>query len=409
MSQRGLFYGWVVLASAATVVAFGQGSLFSLGVFLKPLEESMHWSRSAISTTALINWIAMGVGSFCWGAVSDRLGSRLVTLAGGFLLGLGMVLSSQATALWHFHVTFGAMVGFAAGAFVTPLSSTAAKWFNTNRGLAIGIVSAGGGAGILLISPLMRWVTSAYDWRVAMIVLGDLAWLVTIPVALLIKNAPADMGAVALGGAAAPHRDFDTMQVLRAPQFWAISLTHFACCAAHAGPIFHMVTHAIDQGVAAMIAATVLGVSGLSSIAGRIACGFIADRFGAKPTLVAGLAFQAAMVFSYLFTRDAWSFYAAAVLFGLSYGGVMPLYALVTREYFGEKVMGTAYGAVFLVSTLGMGLGSWAGGWIHDVFGTYAWLFISSAAIGAMAMVLALTFRSPGGALAGRPAVAGAR
>jgi len=409
MSQRGLFYGWVVLAAAATVVAFGQGSLFALGVFLKPLEESMHWSRSAISTTALINWIAMGAGSFCWGVVSDRLGSRLVTIAGGFLLGLGLVLSSQVTALWQLHVTFGAAVGFAAGAFLTPLSATATKWFTTNRGLAVGIVSAGGGAGILLISPLMRWVTSAYDWRVAMIVLGDLAWLVTIPVALLIKNAPSDMGAVALGGAAAPHRDFDTMQVLRAPQFWAIALTHFACCAAHAGPIFHMVTHAMDQGVAAMLAATVLGVSGLSSIAGRIACGFIADRFGAKPTLVAGLAFQAVMVFFYLFTRDAWSFYAAAVLFGLSYGGVMPLYALVTREYFGEKVMGTAYGAVFLVSTLGMGLGSWAGGWIHDDFGTYAWLFISSGAIGAMAMVLALTFRAPRTALVRRPAVAGAR
>jgi MFS family permease len=87
----------------------------------------------------------------------------------------------------------------------------------------------------------------------------------------------------------------------------------------------------------------------------------------------------------------------------------MPLYALVTREYFGEKVMGSAYGAVFLISTLGMGLGSWAGGFIHDAFGTYAWLFISSAAIGLMAMVLALTFRAPGLALAVRPAVVPAR
>ena len=173
--------------------------------------------------------------------------------------------------------------------------------------------------------------------------------------------------------------------------------------------IFHMVTHAIDQGVAAMIAATVLGVSGLSSIAGRIACGMIADRVGAKPTLLVGLALQAVMVFSYLFTRDTLSFYAAAVMFGIAYGGVMPLYAVVTREYFGEKVMGTAYGAVFLVSTLGMGLGSWAGGLIHDVFGTYAWLFISSAAIGVMAMVLALTFRAPRSAVVGRPVIAGAR
>ena len=177
-------------------------------------------------------------------------GSRFVTIAGGLLLGLGMVLSSQATTLWHLHVTFGFCVGFAAGAFLTPLSATATKWFTSNRGLAVGIVSAGGGAGMLLLSPLTRWVTSAYDWRVAMIVLGDLAWLVVIPVALLIKNAPADMGAVALGGAATRQRDFSTREVLRAPQFWAIALTHFACCAAHAGPIFHMVTHAIDQGVA---------------------------------------------------------------------------------------------------------------------------------------------------------------
>src|SRR4029453_13972281 len=93
MSQRGLFYGWVVLAAAATVVAFGQGSLFALGGFLRPLEDAMHWSRSAISTTALINWIAMGAGSFCWGIVSDRLGSRLVTLFGRFLRSLGVGLS----------------------------------------------------------------------------------------------------------------------------------------------------------------------------------------------------------------------------------------------------------------------------------------------------------------------------
>jgi MFS family permease len=170
-----------------------------------------------------------------------------------------------------------------------------------------------------------------------------------------------------------------------------------------------MVTHAIDQGVATMIAATILGVSGLSSIAGRIVCGLIADRFGAKWTLVVGLAVQAVMVSSYLFTRDAGSFYAAAVFFGLSYGGVMPLYALVTREYFGEKVMGAAYGAVFLISTLGMGLGSWAGGWVYDAFGSYAWLFISSASIGVMAMILALTFRPPRTAPARVTIIVGAR
>src|SRR4030095_3210902 len=107
MSQRRLFYVCVVLAAAAPGVAIGQGSLFTLGVFLKPLEDSMRWSRSAISTTALINWMAMGAGSFCWGALSDRFGSRLVTIAGGFLLGLALVLSSQATRLWQRPVKLG--------------------------------------------------------------------------------------------------------------------------------------------------------------------------------------------------------------------------------------------------------------------------------------------------------------
>jgi len=119
-----------------------------------------------------------------------------------------------------------------------------------------------------------------------------------IPVALLIKNAPAEMGAVALGGAAAARREYTTAEVVRAPQFWAIALTHLACCAAHSGPIFHMVTYAIEQGVAAMVAATVFGVSGLASIAGRIGCGILADRFGAKRTLLAGLALQAVTILS---------------------------------------------------------------------------------------------------------------
>ena len=257
------------------------------------------------------------------------------------------------------------------------------------------LVSSGIGVGILTIAPLSRALTSAWDWRVALLVLGDLAWLVVIPAALLLREQPAEMGATAMGGGAAAGAQYTTRQVLAAPQFWVIALTHFACCAAHSGPIFHMVTHATDQGIPAMAAASVLAVSGLASIAGRIGGGMLADRYGAKSTLIAGLALQAGMIFLYLFVRDLAGFVALALVFGTAYGGVMPLYALVTREYFGERVMGAAYGGVFLVSTLGMGLGSFAGGWVHDSFGSYAWLFGGSFAIGAMAVVMAFMFRQP--------------
>jgi MFS family permease len=372
------------------------GALFSLGIFLKPIEETMGWSRTGISVIALLNWIFMGVGSFLWGTLSDRYGGRIVAFAGGGLLGLGLVLSSQVTALWQLQVTFGVMVGLAVGAFYAPLTATATRWFTANRGLAVALVSAGIGLGVLIISPLARWITSVADWRIAMLVLGDLAWLTIIPASLLIRDAPAAGRRGASDGARTPaERQFSPAEVVRAPQFWVIALTHFACCAAHSGPIFHMVTHAIDQGVTAMTAATVLSASGLASVAGRIGTGMLADRFGAKRTLVAGLSLQAVIVYFYLFARDVGTFYGLALVFGVAYGGVMPLYALLTREYFGEKVMGMAYGGVFLISTLGMGLGSFAGGWIFDLFGSYAWLFISSTVIGASAGLLALTFRPP--------------
>jgi predicted MFS family arabinose efflux permease len=399
VQRRGGYEGWIVLGCAALVICMGMGSLFALSVFVKPIEDALGWTRSRISGVALVNWLAMGLGSFAWGALSDRFGTRIVALLGGVLLGLGLVLSSQVTTLLQLYVTFGVVVGFSVGAFYAPLTATATRWFTANRGLAVGIVSGGIGLGILVIAPLARALITAYDWRTAFMLIGDLAWLVVIPASLLIRNAPAVSAAAdstrAVGVASSFDPDYSASAVLQTPQFWVIAITHFACCAAHSGPIFHMVTNAMEQGVPKMTAAAILGVSGLASIAGRLLAGILADRFGAKRTLLAGLLAQAATVALYLVTRETLAFHALAIAFGLTYGGVMPLYALVVRAYFGEKVMGTAYGAVFMISTIGMGLGSFAGGYIHDLLGSYAWLYVGSAMTGAAAVVLALSFRAP--------------
>ena len=391
MDPRRPFSGWIVVGAGMLITCIGMGTMFSLGVFLTPISETMGWSRTGISTVALLNWIFMGVGSLVWGALSDRIGTRTVSLSGGALLGLALVLASRATTLLQFQIFFGAMVGFSAGAFYAPLTAAVTKWFTTNRSLAVALVSAGIGVGTFTIAPLARTLITVYDWRTAMLVIGDVAWLVIIPVALLVRPAPPSPTA----GSGESAREFTAAGVLASPQFWAIAFTHFACCAAHSGPIFHMVTNAIDHGVAPLAAATVFGVSGLSSVAGRVLCGLLADRFGAKRTLLVGLAVQAFAVALYLVARDLVAFYALSVVFGLSFGGVMPLYAILVREYFGEKIMGTAYGAVFLVSTAGMALGAWSGGWLYDVFGSYAWLFIASSVIGLGAIFVALTFRAP--------------
>jgi MFS family permease len=389
-----LFYGWVIVGVGIVVTCIGFGAMLTLSIFLQPMSEAMGWSRSGIATAAMLNFLCMGIGAFMWGALSDRYGTRIVVLCGGALLGLGMVVASRANTLPQFQLLYGVIVGVASGSFYAPLISTTTKWFTQNRSLAVALVSAGLSVGSTVMAPLSRWLISSYDWRTAMLMIGDLVWLVIIPAAFLVRNPPtlATAGAPMASGRGP---DLTIGQVIRTPQFAAIALTHFACCAAHSGPIFHMVTHAIDRGIPTMAAATVLSAAGLASLSGKIGCGIFADRVGAKRTLLAGLALQAVAISLYLFTGGLGSFYALALVFGFAYGGVMPLYAILVREYFGERVMGAAFGAVSLAATLGMAVGPWAGGWLYDALGSYAWMFIGSSAIGLGAVTIAFTFRPP--------------
>jgi len=282
-----LFYGWVIVGVGFVVTCIGLGTMLSLGVFLQPMSAAMGWSRAGISMAALLSFLFMGVGSLLWGALSDRFGARAVVLCGGVLLGAGLVSASQAATLGQFQLLFGVAVGLAAGSFFAPLTAVTTRWFTEHRSLAVALVSAGTGIGSLTIAPLAQWMINLHGWRPAMAVLGGIAWLVVISAALLLKKPPvtheADRAANPEGGA------WTVARALRTPQFAAIALTFFACCAAHSGPIFHMVSYATDCGVPAMAAATVFGAAGLGGLGGRIICGLIADRVGAKETLVAGL------------------------------------------------------------------------------------------------------------------------
>ncbi len=297
-----LFYGWVIVGVGIVVTCIGMGTMMSLGVFMQPMSQDMGWSRAGISFAAVLNFLAMGFGSFFWGSLSDRFGTRAIVLAGGVLLGIGLIAGSQAATLLQFQLLFGVLVGLAAGSFYTPMIATATRWFTRHRSLAVALVSSGLGFGSFLIAPMARSIITSHDWRTAMLDLGGLAWLVIIPVSLLVRRPP--MTSQIVGAAAGtPGGDYTMAQVLRTPQFAAIALTHFACCAAHSGPIFHMVSYAIDCGVPSMAAATVFGVAGLAALSGRILCGLIADRVGAKRTLVTGLAVQALAVSLYLVTQ----------------------------------------------------------------------------------------------------------
>ena len=386
-----IFYGWVIVAVGIVVTCLGFGSMMSLGVFMPAISDDMGWSRTGVSATSMLNFLSLGLATFAWGALSDRYGPRAVVFAGGALLGLGLAAASQAAELWQFQLLFGLSVGIAAGSSYAPLIAATTRWFTQNRSLAIALVSLGLGVGAVVMSPLAGWLIDGYGWRAAMLTLGVIVWIVALPAALLVRSPPAEPASAA--GAASG--EFSFAEAARTPQFAAIALTHFACCAAHSGPIFHMVSYAMSCGVPALTAATVYGAAGFGGLFGRVIGGLLSDRLGVKRVLVAGLVIQAVSIGLYLFAHDLASLYALSLLFGFSYGGVMPLYAILVRQYFGARTMGATFGAVTMVSTLGMAIGPLVGGWVFDAFTGYGWLYVGASAIGLGAVAIGLTFRPP--------------
>jgi len=393
-----LSYGWVVVGAGMLLTCIGIGSMFSLAVFLQPIATDTGWSRSGISMAATLDFLFMGAASFFWGALSDRFGTRLVVLSGSVLLGTGLIAASRATSLLEFQLLFGVLIGVAIGSYYAPMMAAATAWLEHRRNLAAALVSAGMGIGSMTISPLAAWLLTSLDWRSAMLTIGAAAWVLLIPASLLVRPPPrAAQGTYAAAPAPDDTRDYPLTgsQALLTPQFAALAITHFACCAAHSGPLFHMVSYVAFCGVPPLLAVSVFGLAGLSGLGGRITLGLIADRIGTKITLVAGLLVQALAISAYLFVGALGEFYALSVVFGLAYGGVMPLYAVLVRDSFGPRIMGTTFGAVSMFANLGMALGPWAGGYVFDTYGSYAWLYIGSFSVGLGAVVVALTFRPP--------------
>ena len=181
---------------------------------------------------------------------------------------------------------------------------------------------------------------------------------------------------------------------MRTRAFAVLAATFFLCCATHSGPIFHTISYAIGCGLPAMTAVTIYSVEGAAGLGGRVLLGVLADRFGALPVLVAGLFVQALAAGAYALASQAGDFYLVALVFGMAYGGVMPLYAVLVRSTFPPQIMGSILGALAMVSSVGMALGPAIGGWLFDRYGSYVWLYVGSLGVGIAAALVAITFRS---------------
>jgi MFS family permease len=384
-------YRWVIVAAGGLLGCIAIGAMFALPVFLRPIAGATGWSMTGVSTAMTIAFVAMALASFAWGSLSDRVGPRAVVLIGSVLIAGSVALASQAKSLLAFQLTFGLLVGGSVAAIFAPLMAAVTGWFETHRSLAVSLVSAGIGMAPMTMSPLAAWLVTHHDWRTSMLIIAAIAGAVMIPVSFLIQRPPA----LESGGPMPdePQSEISLREALRSPQFIILVLTNFFCCATHSGPIFHTVSYAVSCGIPLMAAVTIYSVEGFAGLFGRIAFGFAGDRLGAKNVLVFGLMAQAAGTLGYLFVRQIGEFYTVAAVFGFIYAGTMPLYAVIARENFPLKMMGTVIGGTVMAGGLGMATGPVVGGMIYDAYATYSWLFIVSFGMGIGSVLIALTFK----------------
>jgi MFS family permease len=392
-SSLAIDHNWPLVAAGALMTCVAIGVVFSLAVFLEPMGTDTGWSRAGISVAMTLAFLSMGFAGFGWGALSDRYGPRRVVLAGIVLLGLASVLASRASSLLAFQATFGVLIGLAAGAFFAPIIAATSVSFEKRRGLAIALVSAGMGVAPMTIAPLAGWLVTLWGWRQTMLGIGIGTWLVLLPFVRYIRVVPV---APAVPGQAvqAGHEgnSMSARDAMRSRSFLILGGAFFACCAAHSGPIFHTVSYAIGCGLPMVAAVTIYSMEGAAGLGGRLLFGVLADKYGAKPVLVAGLLVQAFAAVTYLAVNQLGGFYAVAIVFGAAYGGTMPLYAALAREAFNPRIQGTVLGGLTLLSCIGMALGPFLGGWLYDGFGSYAWLYIGSMLVGLAAVGIIMLF-----------------
>lgn len=386
-------YRWAIVAAGGLLGCIAIGAMFCLPVFLFSIAQDTGWSTTGISTAMTIGFLALAIASPLWGTLSDRLGPCLVILTGSVLLAAGLALASKAPSLVVFQLTFGLLVGAAGAAIMVPIMASVTGWFDTHRSLAVSLVSAGMGVAPMTMSPLAAWLVDGHDWRSAMLIIAGIVAVSMIPLSFLIRRPPALAEPAVASPEMTEQPSLSLAEALKSRQFIILALTNFFCCATHSGPIFHTVSYAVTCGIPVITAATIYSLEGLTGLGGRVAFGLLGDKLGAKRVLVWGLLAQAFGALIYAFASNLGTFYAAAAVFGFIYGGIMPLYAVIVRENFPLHMMGTVIGGTTMAGGLGMATGPVAGGFLHDVTGSYIWLYVGSFALGTGAFLIALTFK----------------
>lgn len=390
-------YGWVIVFAGLVISLCMYGVIESFAIMFKPIAEQFAWDRGTVSVASMISWTSFGISSLICGRLSDRFGSKWVIITGGLFFVAGTFLMSQVQSLWQLYVYFGVVLAIGRSATGVPMVALVTKWFVKRQGLALAIAQSQN-VGSAVFAPLAVFLLAHNDWRWSYIWLGVIT-LIVLPLSILMRDKKIEPARAQPTGftRADVHATTPGMtlgEAMRTRAFWTLNLMVLGCCMCHSCILLHGFNHMTDVGVLESVAARVVMLMAVSGMIGKIINGLLADRIGAKWAIALFLGLQAVMVPFFIEARQAPSFYSWAILFGLGFGGPMPVYAMLFREYFGTRAIGTILGAFFMVASIGMGSGGMMGGFLHSEFGDYVVPFLTSTSTGTLAAILALTLPS---------------
>lgn len=362
--------GWAV-AAASFAVLFGVWCPHAgFGVFLPVLAREFGWGRGAISLAASLNLLFGGAIAFGVGAASDRYGPRGLLALSAVVLGAGYLLASTVSALWHFYLLLGFLLGIGmSGMYIVP-TATVSRWFDRQRGLALGVVLAGINLAYVAGGPLAAFLINTLGWRTAYVALGGLVLAVALPASLFVRAAPT----TGVRPAAA-QRGATLGQAVTDRRLWLLLASWLLLGAALMIVVVHMVPYLHDRGVRLEIASLVLTIYGLSSIAGRVIFGVTADRLGTRPTFWFCTLLQALSLAAVPAAPSPALLYFLIMWFGLGAAGSDTAVVKAASEVFGLRAIGAIMGVVGLGWRCGAALGPAAAGFIYDATDSYTLAF----------------------------------
>jgi sugar phosphate permease len=396
-----LHYGWIVVAVTVPVLMVSAGLRAAPGAWLVSMRDDLGWSTATLSFAAAIGLVVYGLAGPVAGALIQRYGVRLVTLASVLASALAMLLTSLVQTVWQLHLVFGLGSGIAGGLVGGVLGAVVAnRWFVRHRGLVVGLMGASVSAGQLVFFPLLTLWAVGLGWRTAALLLALICLALVVPVAVLMRDGPERVGLTPLGGTStgvAPTPE-PAGQVMRrataSPTFWLLCLTFYACGATSNGIIGqHFIPHAIDHGFTAGMAATALAIVGAFNFVGTIASGWLTDRFDPRRLLLVYYVLRGVSLVALPFVHESVGLIAFAVLFGLDYIATVPPTVALAADTFGRQNVGVVYGWIFAAHQLGAAMAAWGAGIARDAVGDYIVAFFTAGILAMLAGGMALLIR----------------